>query len=484
MSDSINEIIKEEGVPRQSKGIMASFNMHQFFGQWLSGPFGMYVFIFYETQIGLNVGLVALAYIIYSLWNAFNDPLVGYMMTRIHMPWENRWGKRFPWIVLAGIPWAFTYLFVFMVPFTLDPVADQWTIFAWLLGTICLYDTLYSIWYVNVWSMFPDKFKGQNERRTSSGVGTIIGMTGIVVSSVVPPLFINFGVPETFRTQAWIMGAVALVILLFMIPGIREDEQTRAAYKERLIQMKQEKQDSFFKAAKKVTSNKRFMTKMILFFGYQAAVALLAASALYMIVFVLDMEAWFLSVLMGAMLLGAFLSVPFWIILSKKINDNKKISVYAGFAMFITFLPMLFVNELISFILVMIFFGIGLGGQWFVDLPAMSDVLDDITARTGKKEEELYFGYQNFFVRLSGVIVAIVFAIVHILTGFVEGVSSRAELFVRSPTPELALLGIRFHTALIPAVLVLICTLIFWKFYDLTPDKVAANKAKLKQLGL
>ena len=484
MSDSINEIIKEEGVPRQSKGIMASFNMHQFFGQWLSGPFGMYVFIFYETQIGLNVALVALAFVLYSLWNAFNDPLVGYLMTKIHMPWENRWGKRFPWIVLSGIPWAFTYLFVFLVPFSLDPVADQWIIFMWLLGTICLYDTLYSIWYVNAWSMFPDKFKGQDERRTSSGVGTIIGMTGIVVSSVIPPFFINFGVPETFRTQAWIMGAVALIILLFMIPGIREDKQTRAAYKERLNQMKQEEQESFFKAAKKVTSNKRFMTKMIFFFGYQAAVALLAASALYMIVFVLDVEAWFLGVLMGAMLLGAFLSVPFWIILSKKINDNKKISIYAGFAMFITFLPMLFVTELIFFILAMILFGIGLGGQWFVDLPAMSDVLDDVTARTGKKEEELYFGYQNFFVRLSGVIVAVIFAIVHILTGFVEGVSSRAELFVLSPTPELALLGIRFHTALIPAVLVLICTLIFWKFYDLTPDKVAANKAKLKQLGL
>ncbi|MFX0087989.1 MAG: MFS transporter [Candidatus Hodarchaeota archaeon] len=483
MSDSITDNILEEGHPK-SKGIMASFNMHQFFGQWISGPFGMYVFIFYETQIGLNVGLIALAFILYSVWNAFNDPLIGYIMTRIHMPWEDRWGKRFPWIIITGIPWAFTYLFVFLVPFTLDPVADQWTIFMWLLITICLYDTLFSIWNVNVVSMYPDKFRGQDERRTAAGIGTIIGMTGIVVSSIIPPFFINFGVPETFRTQAWIMGAVALIILIFMIPGIREDEETKARYKERLTKMREEEQESFFKAAKKVTSNKRFMTKMFFFFGYQAAVGLLASSALYMIVFVLDVEAWFLGVLMGAMLLGAFISIPFWIKLSKKFNDNKKTSLYAGFAMCITFLPMLFVNDLIFFIIVMILFGIGLGGQWFVDPPAMGDVLDDAAVRTGKKEEEIYYGYQTFFIRLSGVAGAIIFAVVHTLTGFVEGSTSRAELFARSPTPELALLGIRFHTALLPALLVLICTLIFWKFYDLTPDKVAMNKAKLKEMGL
>ena len=484
MNDIGNEVIVETEVYENSKKIMASYNMNQFFGQWISGPFGMYVFIFYETQIGLNVALIALAFILYSVWNAINDPLVGYIMTRIHMPWDQRWGKRFPWIIIAGIPWTFTYLFVFLVPFTLDPVSDQWTIFTWLLITICLYDTLFTIWSVNVTSMYPDKFRGHDERRTASGIGTLIGMTGIVVSSVIPPLFIDFGTPETFRTQAWIMGAVALIILVFMIPGIREDEKTRIKYQERLLKFKEEKQDSFFKTAKNVISNKRFMTKMLFFFGYQAAVALLAASALYMIIFVLGLEAWYLGVLMGAMLLGAFLSVPFWLKLSHKLNDNKKTSIYAGFVMFLAFLPMLFVNDILSFMIVMIFFGIGLGGQWFVDPPTMADVLDDAAIRTGKKEEEIYYGYQAFFIRLSGVAGAIIFAIIHTLTGFVEGTSTRAELLARSPTPELAMLGIRIHTALIPAILVLICTLIFWKFYDLTPDKVVANRAKLQELGL
>jgi Na+/melibiose symporter-like transporter len=53
-----------------------------------------------------------------------------------------------------------------------------------------------------------------------------------------------------------------------------------------------------------------------------------------------------------------------------------------------------------------------------------------------------------------------------------------------SPTPQLALFGIRIHAAIVPAIIVLIATLLFWKFYDLTPDKVAANKVKLKEFGI
>jgi GPH family glycoside/pentoside/hexuronide:cation symporter len=463
---------------------MASYSANQFFGQWITGPFGMYVFIFYEVQIGLFVGIVALAFILYSVWNAFNDPLIGYIMAKIHMPWEEKWGKRFPWVVIGGIPWLFTYLLVFMVPLTWDPVKDQWSIFIWLLVSICLYDTLFSLWDINVRSMYPDKFRGHGERRTAAGIGTIIGMSGIVASSVIPPLFIRFGVPETFRIQAMVLIGVGLVIFFFMIPGIREDEKIKARYQERLRKAKEEEVESFFKAAKSVMSDKRFMLKMLIFFGYQAAVALLAASALYMIIFVIGMEAWFLSILMGAMLLGAFVSVPLWVKLSHKLNNNKKTCVIAGFVMFFTFLPIFFVNGLIFFIIALLLFGVGLGGQWFADPPAMADVLDDVAIRSGKRKDEIYYGYQTFFVRLSLVVQAVVFAIVHTLTGFVEGSIDQADLFAKSPTPELALLGIRMHAALIPAILVLVCTLIFWKFYDLTPDKVAINKAKLEELNL
>jgi len=114
----------------------------------------------------------------------------------------------------------------------------------------------------------------------------------------------------------------------------------------------------------------------------------------------------------------------------------------------------------------------------------LADVLDDIAVRTGKRQQGIYYGFQAFFIRLGYANIAITIAIVHILTGFVGGAPSRAELIARSPTPELALFGIRIHAAIVPAILILITIIIFWRFYKLTPDKVAANKAKLEELGI
>jgi GPH family glycoside/pentoside/hexuronide:cation symporter len=467
-----------------SKLIMTSYGAYQTFSQWITGAFGLYVFFFYEAEIGLNVGIAAIALIAYSIWNAVNDPLIGYIMERIHMPWEKRWGKRFPWAFLGAIPWLFSYLAIFLVPFSWHPVNDQWLIFTWLLVTLVIYDTLFTLWNVNATAMYPDKFPGVAERRTATGIGTLMGMIGIVAGSIIPPFFITTGIPQTYRICAWIGVGLGLILFLFMIPGIRENPKMRAKYLEHREIAKGKEREPFFKTAKRAITDRRFMVKVIYFFGYQAAVALLSASGPYMITYVLREEASALGILMAFMLIGALISVPIWTFISQRVNNNKKMSLAAGWVMVITFLPIFFVNGFYFFMIALFLFGIGLGGQWFMDPPAMGDVLDDLAIRTGKREAAIYYGYQAFFIRLSGSFQAIIFAIIHTLTGFPAGVTSYSQLIARSSTPELALLGIRTHAALLPAILVLITIFIFWKWYDLTPQKVAENKEKLKELGL
>jgi Na+/melibiose symporter-like transporter len=124
------------------------------------------------------------------------------------------------------------------------------------------------------------------------------------------------------------------------------------------------------------------------------------------------------------------------------------------------------------------------GGHWFIDVPLLTDVLDDIAVKTKKRQQSIYYGYQAFFARFGGTFIAITISITHLLTGFVEGATTLAELTLLSPNIDLALLGIRIHSALVPSIFALILLIVFWRFYDLTPDKVAANKTKLKELGI
>jgi len=449
---------KEKEKYENSKAIMASYGMTQFFGQWITGSFGIFVFYFYEVEIGLPVFYAALAFILYSIWNAINDPLFGYLMDRLHMPWQRKWGvKRLPWIIIGAIPWLFSYVLIFLVPKAWygTPTIVQnnlWAIFAWYLITLFIYDTLFTLWNVNTTAMYPDKFRGLNERRVATGIGTIIGMIGIVCSMIIPPWFVKKGVPESYQTMAWFSLIVGFALFFSMLPGINENKTLRERYRITREKLEAVEKEPFFKTTKRVIKDKTFMVKVIFFFGYQAAAALIQASAAYVVTFILDMETSSLTLMLGAMLLGAMISMPIWTIVSKKMNNNKKLEI--------------------------------IGAQWFADPPAMGDVLDNVAIKLGRREDAVYYGWNAFFIRLGIAFQAITFAIVHSLTGFVEGSQTLAQLYANSPTPELARFGIIIHSAIVPALVVLVTIFIFWKWYDLTPEKVAENKKKLKELGI
>ena len=480
----------EKEVYNNSLGVRVSYGTRELFGQWIFAAFGFTVFFFYEVVIGLPTVLAMTVFIIYSIWNAFNDPIIGWIMERIHMPWEKKRGvRRFPWIVIGAATWLTSYLLIYLVPsgWYGSPAivaANQWLIFLWYLGTLFLYDFLCGIWDINVLSLFPDKFRGLNERRSAQGFATIFGIIGLVLAAIIPPMFITTGVAPTYITAALVTLVVGIILFLFSIPGVKESQHVLDYYKERKERGLDTKIESFFKSAKIALSNKLFVVKALFFFGYQVSAVMIQTSAFYIVTFLLDEGAGTISLLLGAMLLGSLISVPLWTFFSKKVNDNRKMGLIAGVVSVITFIPLIFAQGLIMWMIFLVFFGVGVGGQWFTDPPLLADVLDDIAVKTKKRQQSIYYGYQAFFARFSGTFIAITISVTHLLTGFVEGATTLAELTIQSPNIELALFGIRIHSTIVPSIFALLLLIIFWKFYDLTKDKVIANKEKLKELGI
>ncbi|HMF34570.1 MAG TPA: MFS transporter [Candidatus Lokiarchaeia archaeon] len=476
---------EQKEVYENSKFIMASYGSRELFGQWVGAAFGFTVFFFYEVVIGLNVILAATAYTIWNVWNAINDPLVGYMMEHHQFFWEKKTGfRRLPFILSCGILWLVCYVVIFLVPLDWDPIKDQWAIFAWYVTSLVIYDLVATLFDVNCQSLYPDKFRGLNERRTVEGFGTILGIIGLVLAAVIPPMFIITGEAITYRTAAMATLIIGIFLFILVLPGVFENKKIREIYKQQREAASHETPQGFFTTAKVALTNRRFVSKIILFFGYQVGAVMLETSALYVSTYLLDAGASFVTILYASILIGALVTTPVWMFYSKKVNNNKKISVIAGFGMFLAFLPMIFVTDITGWVISLLLFGISLGGQWFMDPPTMGDVLDDIAVKTGKRDPGIYYGYQSLIIKIGQSFIAITIAIVHTLTNFVAGAPSLSEERALSPTPDLALFGIRIHSAIVPAILVLICTFLFWKFYDLTPEKILANKAKLKEMGI
>ncbi|MGQ4872870.1 MAG: MFS transporter [Promethearchaeia archaeon] len=65
--------------------------------------FTFWIFTFYFTIVKLNVNFITIAFIIWSIWNSLNDPLLGQISDRTH----TKWGRRKPWIMIALGPLSF-----------------------------------------------------------------------------------------------------------------------------------------------------------------------------------------------------------------------------------------------------------------------------------------------------------------------------------------------------------------------------------------
>jgi len=442
--------------------------------QTFSIGFGAYVFYFYEVEIGLDSWLVAFGFILYAIWNAVNDPLVGYICDR-PFSFTKRWGRRFPWIISFIVPSILTYVLLFAPP-NVDPREGQWILFSWLVFTTCLFDTVFSFVYVNSAALFADKFRNEDERRKVSGINMTLGYIGIAVGAIVPPLIINYGVRESFIDQALVLVCIALIAALFMVPGIREDEETIERYLKACEDFKEKREKvSFFRTFIAAFKQKNFTAFVILFLGYGVLRICLLASMQYGIRYILKLPAAAASLIMVAFLLGSLISIPLWVKYARKINNNRKIMIIAAIMSSIFALPMMFLDTFIGWVIILFLWGIGIAGMFILEAVVFADIIDESVIETGKRNEGMYNGFYIFISRLAIVFQAIIFAVVHDLTGFVEGAETQSES---------AIWGIRLTMSVIPVFFLLVGTLIFWKLYDITPEKSNIIKAKLKELDL
>ncbi|MHA1612466.1 MAG: MFS transporter, partial [Promethearchaeota archaeon] len=98
-----------------SRKTMASYGSGKFLVEFYSAAFSILLFKFYETNLQLSSILTGLGIVIYSIWNAINDPIVGYFTIR-PTRWAKKYGRRFPWIVFGCFIWVFTLLPIFILP--------------------------------------------------------------------------------------------------------------------------------------------------------------------------------------------------------------------------------------------------------------------------------------------------------------------------------------------------------------------------------
>jgi GPH family glycoside/pentoside/hexuronide:cation symporter len=275
--------------------------------------------------------------------------------------------------------------------------------------------------------------------------------------------------------MAWLTVVIGLICYLFFIPGVREDKESVESF---VIKFEETESKSISGTFLTTLKQKNFIVYLLLILGYFTMINTWGASLLYYARYVLGTEAELVSVFLGTMFIGAAIGVIIWYYYVQKTDNHRSVLIYGGLIVIGPAILITFITDVTAIIGIMAVAGLGVGGFLIMMTPTFSDVIDESIIQTQMRNEGLFGGIRFFVTNFSRVSTAVILAVVHILTGFIEGEKNITK------QPAEAIFGIQLHTGIIPALFFLAGIVIFWKYYDITPQKAEKIKEELKSLKL
>ena len=471
---------ENEETSRHSFWTYLSFGTYNILWTIPTAVMNLFMYFYYHIIVGLTPIQILIVVAINTVWAGLNDPLIGYLTDR-NFKWTRRWGRRFPWIMIGFIPQSLSLIMIFSPP-ELDP-ANPLPVMLWLILSLFLFDLFITLVDIHVTILRADKFRTETERRKYAGAWGFFDMVAQVLGMLLPPLLLIFGEENklSYIFMAAIMALIAIIFGFTFIHGAREDKMVIDRYYSREYERLH-----IFKGVLLVIKQRSFMALYISYVFWLCATTIMTGMIIYLTTFLLRVDPGEMTLYLAVFLLGSLTSIPIWLRILKKVGDNRKLYLIGNFILVGLIFPLSFFQNQVDLLIYMLLIGLGNGCIWTIGMPVLfSNAQDDFLVRTGKNQKGILVGTWAVLSLATAFIDELMITTVFTLTGFNPLIKDYATL-VATPGVNvgLVLLGIRLLLGIIPAGIVLIGAIIFWRFYPLTKEKVLENKAKLLEMGL
>lgn len=170
------------------------------------------IFSMYCTNVlGVDAIVMGVLTIIWTIWDAVNDPMMGALMDKAFAKNRNKRGKFRPWILRSTPLLAISAIALWTVPTFLDGIPLLVSLFSFKI----LYEASYTMFNIPMGSLLSAMSKNDAERASLSSARGVGSMFGNMIPGMIGPVIIGmFG--DTKSTGYMITG-VACAVLGFVV---------------------------------------------------------------------------------------------------------------------------------------------------------------------------------------------------------------------------------------------------------------------------
>ena len=385
----------------------------------------------------------------YTIYNAFNNPVLGYFSDRT----RTRWGRRIPYILFVGLPYAVTFALLFTAPF--DGRNNPVGLLLYFGTAIVVWEGLYTAIATGYYGLLPEMFADYRERTDVAAKMNIFQTIALVLGAALPPLLASM---LGWTAMATILAVISVIAIYVGLPAMfeRKDLQTDTSY-------------PFGASLKSTFLNRSYLTaagaQTMRFF----ATGLMQMGILFYLKYSLKVDSGLATVILGIAFLVAMLTLYPWRNWVANKLDTRRTLMLANGIMILGLIPMGFSPNILFTYATAIIVGIGLGGLVLMGDVIMTEVVDEDEVKTGHQRAGMYFGMIGFLVTLSGLLVSTVFGLVMPAFGY----DTLLEV-----QPASVDLGFRLFLTVPTSIGFLLAIFLLW-LYPLHGQRLKDVKAKL-----
>jgi len=423
---------------------------------------GFYLLRFYVAA-GLPPWLAGLAYGVGRLWDAINDPIVGWLSDKTN---QHPWGPRIPWMLWSAVPLGAAMAAMWWLP----PWDDIWVKFWIFLGISVLANSLYTcvnLPYTALAAELSTDVDLRTRLNTARFTGSILATIGAALLAGV--LVKNLCDPSTYWPAGQVSGLIITVTALLcswgLLPMARRCRRPESA------------SGTTRKLLRRVGRNGRFLMVLGLYLLLWCGLQLMQAVSLFFLPVVLQVPEGIAKMILLPFMVSSLGGLWLWSAVSHRKGRLHALrwggSLWIGACVLVMLLQPLDPNlpvlgsasntfNLLALLFTIMLAGVGASTAYLIPWSLLPDAIDiDPEKPAGQ--------YSAWMVLAQKVCISAVIALLGVVlsaSGYSEANNSGCQSQALLAQPESAVIAIRLCMGLIPATLVVLGLLLMRRWPD------------------